>query len=75
MILMDRQGLPARFHPLSSVRVWIAECDMCFKQEAAVCRRFGTLKRQLVAGGWYVGEKGAIVCSVCIASMDSKEAV
>jgi hypothetical protein len=75
MILIDKQGHPARLHTFSPAKVWIAECDMCFKQEAAVCSRFSTLKKRLVAEGWYVGEKGAIVCSVCLASMDAREAI
>lgn len=53
----------------ATVRAWVAECDVCFKQEIAVCRRFGALRKPLEAEGWFFGRRGAVVCASCVATM------
>jgi hypothetical protein len=65
MILVDKckPSVSAR------ARTWIAECDVCFKQEVALCRRFSTLQRRLAVEGWFFGARGAIVCASCLAQM------
>lgn len=58
----------------TTVRAWVAECDVCYKQEIAVCRRFSTLRKPLAAEGWYFGGKGAVVCASCVKGMKGGEA-
>jgi hypothetical protein len=71
VILIDRQGhaLKSGLSPFASAKVWIAECDVCFKQEVAVCRRFSALQKPLAAEGWFFGSRGAIVCASCVQEM------
>lgn len=76
MILIDRQGHTLKSgaikkapQPFAAAVIWIAECDVCFKQEIAVCRRFSALQKPLEAEGWFFGSKGAVVCASCIQNM------
>lgn len=76
MILIDRQGHALKSGaikrvpgPFSAAAIWVAECDVCFKQEVAICRRFSTLRKPLAAEGWFFGDKGAVVCASCVAAM------
>lgn len=68
MILINKCRPEAARLP-ATVRAWVAECDVCFKQEIAVCRRFSALQKPLEAEGWFFGRRGAVVCASCIQNM------